>query len=167
MFIFFSKLSLKTLFSENEIKRFDNIFYFFAFTNFLGLSSFYMSFPLWPQLIIFLRFFFWLQSIISLLKNSLLFFFKHLSQENLIIFITCFIVYIEFLRVFIRFITLGFRLLANILGGHLIIELAYENSGNIFLIVALISYEGFVCFIQAVIFRILVYFYTVEAIEKF
>ena len=104
---------------------------------------------------------------ISLIKTSFLYFFKHLSQENLIILITCFIVYIEFLRIIIRFVTLGFRLLANILGGHLILELASENTSSIIVMFSLLSYETFVCFIQAVIFRILVFFYTVESIEKF
>ena len=69
--------------------------------------------------------------------------------------------------IFIRFITLGFRLLANILGGHLIIELAIQNTKSLIIIIFLFSYEFFVSIIQAIIFTILVFFYTVESMEKY
>ena len=118
-------------------------------------------------MIVFLRFSFWLQSVFRIIKTSFINFLSHFSQENLIILITCFIVYIEILRITIRFLTLAFRLLANILGGHLIIELANRNSGNFFLIIGLFSYEIFVSIIQSVIYSILIYYYTLESLEKF
>lgn len=139
----------------------------FLFINIFGLTAFYIALPLWPILILFLRFFFWSQRILRLLKRSFINFIRHFSQENLIILITCFIVYIEVLRITIRFVTLAFRLIANILGGHLIIELAISNSGNLFVLIALFSYELFVAIIQATIFRILIFYYTVEALEKY
>jgi F0F1-type ATP synthase membrane subunit a len=158
---------LFNLFSKNEIKFIDRIFFIFFLRNTLGLSAFFISFSLWPSLIIFLSIRFWFQNIFNLIKVSFLNFLSHFSQENLIILITCFIVYIEILRITIRFLTLAFRLLANILGGHLIIELANTNSGNIFLLVGVFSYEIFVSTIQATIYRILIYYYTLESLEKF
>jgi F0F1-type ATP synthase membrane subunit a len=64
-------------------------------------------------------------------------------------------------------LTLAFRLLANILGGHLILELAGENSSSWLLIIGLRSYEVFVAVVQAIIFSILVYYYTLESLEKY
>ena len=139
----------------------------FILRNLLGLTAFFISYSLWPILIVFLRFSFWLQSVFRIIKTSFVNFLSHFSQENLIILITCFIVYIEILRITIRFLTLAFRLLANILGGHLIIELANRNSGNFFLIIGLFSYEIFVSIIQSVIYSILIYYYTLESLEKF
>ena len=139
----------------------------FILRNLLGLTAFFISYSLWPILIVFLRFSFWLQSVFRIIKTSFINFLSHFSQENLIILITCFIVYIEILRITIRFLTLAFRLLANILGGHLIIELANRNSGNFFLIIGLFSYEIFVSIIQSVIYSILIYYYTLESLEKF
>ena len=78
----------------------------------------------------------------------------------------CCIVYIEVIRIVIRSLTLAFRLMANLLGGHLIIELARENSNSKLLIIALTSYEVFVSIVQAIIFSLLVYFYHQEALEK-
>lgn len=167
LFLIFNKNYLFKIFAEFEIKFVDNLFFLFSLRNILGLRAFYMSFPLWPTIIIFLRFSFWLRRVFNLLKISLINFFKHFAQENLIILITCFIVYIEILSILIRFLTLAFRLLANILGGHLIIELAKENSGNIVLIISLFRYEIFVSLIQAVIYTILIFFYTIESLEKY
>lgn len=143
------------------------MFFFFILINILSLRAYFIAFTLWPQIIIFIRISFWLQRVIRLIKTSFLNFLRHFSQENLIILITCFIVYIEIIRILIRFFTLAFRLLANILGGHLIIELAIENSGNLIIITCLFSYEIFVSIIQATIFRILIYYYTIESLEKY
>lgn len=46
-------------------------------------------------------------------------------------------------------------------------ELCIINSGNLFLIIRLFSYEVFVSLIQAVIYTILIYYYTLESLEKF
>jgi len=75
------------------------------------------------------------------------------------------IVIIEILSLFIRRVTLRFRLLANIIGGHLIIELGFQwlPKGILFLI----FYEYFVRFVQAIIFSILINSYINERLEAY
>ena len=86
---------------------------------------------------------------------------SHFAQVGLGLLMCCCIVFIEVVRLLIRSLTLAFRLLANILGGHLILELAGENSSRWLLIIGLRSYEVFVAIVQAIIFSILVYYYFI------
>lgn len=149
-----------------DLKLGDSLFYLFVLTNILGLTSFFMSFPLWPQSMIFISFIFWLTRVIALLSKSILNLLNHFSQVDLTLFICCLIVFIEVLSLCIRRITLAFRLLANILGGHLILELASTNHVRKIIIVFLFTYELFVSFVQSLIFSTLIYYYTLEGLEK-
>lgn len=68
---------------------------------------------------------------------------------------------IEIFRNFLRPITLNLRLIANVMGGHLIAELISDikMTKSFFF---LTGYETFVCFIQALIFSILTFNYIKE-----
>lgn len=69
---------------------------------------------------------------------------------------------IEILRSLIRPLTLGLRLCANILGGHLIFDLLGEFGRGVLVYLRLRLYERFVRIIQGVIFSLLLLSYIEE-----
>lgn len=73
---------------------------------------------------------------------------------------------IEILRRLIRPLTLGMRLCANITGGHLITELIEEIGGATMSATLIGFYELFVCFIQRLIFSLLLLRYFRESSES-
>lgn len=86
---------------------------------------------------------------------------KNFSPSKLLIILTIFVGGIEIFRNFLRPITLNLRLIANVMGGHLIAELISDikMTKSFFF---LTGYETFVCFIQALIFSILTFNYIKE-----
>lgn len=166
-FLFINKLYFFSVYDKNELKWLDILFYFFIVSNLLGLSSFFLSFPLWPLVMIFISFTFWGARVLNLFKIRTVNLVSHFAQVGLRLFMCCCMVFIEVISLCIRRLTLAFRLLANILGGHLILELAGENRNRWLLIIGLSSYEVFVRIVQAIIFSILVYYYSLESLEKY
>lgn len=150
-----------------EFKVFNSLFVLFLVSNLLGLSSLYLSLTLFPFLMVLLSFIFWLRRIFNLLRKSVFSLVSHFALEDLNLVMCCCMVFIEVIRVFIRSITLAFRLLANLLGGHLMLELGSENTRRYLVLIGVRSYEVFVSIIQAVIFSILLYYYSLESIEKY
>jgi len=69
---------------------------------------------------------------------------------------------IEITRTFIRPLILGLRLIANILGGHLIVELIWDIARFYPALIFLGFYENFICIIQGVIFSLLATNYYAE-----
>jgi len=86
---------------------------------------------------------------------------KNFSPGNLLIALTLFVGAIEVFSGLLRPLTLNLRLIANVMGGHLIAELMRDIKlvKSLFF---LTIYETFVCFIQALIFSILVFNYVKE-----
>lgn len=166
IFLIFLKLEKIIVFRSSEIIWLDSLFWFMIFSNVLGLTSFYLPLSLWPLFLIFCRFLFWCISVRRGLKEAFISFFSHFSQPNLNLFACFIIVFIEVTRVIIRILTLAFRLLANILGGHLILEIVRENRNSWLALWGYRCYEIFVCFVQAIIFSILIYYYCLESLEK-
>ncbi len=73
---------------------------------------------------------------------------------------------IEFLRRVIRPLTLGMRLCANIMGGHLIFDLLGVFNRGVISYLCIRFYEVFVCIIQGIIFSLLVLRYRAESEER-
>lgn len=111
-----------------SINLLTTIFIFITFSNIIGLLpftftptshivvSFRLSLPIWLRVIIFIS------------KNQSTSFFAHLVPKGSPISLSAFIVLIETIRLLIRPITLGIRLRANIIAGHLLIRLLNETS---------------------------------------
>jgi len=94
-------------------------------------------------------------------ENSFQHTLKNFSPSNLLVGLTLFVGAIEIFRGFLRPLTLNLRLIANVMGGHLIAELIRDIKmfKSLFFLAA---YETFVCFIQALIFSILTFNYIKE-----
>ena len=93
-------------------------------------------------------------------------FLSHITPSDLPLLGAPLIAIIEVLRRLIRPLTLGMRLCANITGGHLITELIEEIGGGLISSTMVGFYELFVCFIQSLIFRLLLLRYFSERTES-
>lgn len=138
------------------------LFLFLIINNLIGLSLTIEPISVWPIWTIFIRFLIWISSIIKVFKNRINIFLKHLVPRNLNLIISFGLFTIEFLRNYIRSITLGLRLLANIASGHLFCELILEQRSRVIFLRRFLCYEIFVAIIQALIFSLLTITYLEE-----
>lgn len=144
----------------------EKLFLFIILINFCGLVGRWDSFSGWPLFTLLFRFSVWISTIFRWLNNNFQRFFRHLTPRGLPWFTGILITFIEIFRILIRPLTLGIRLCANILGGHLIFDLIEEFSLSISRQILLTLYERFVCFIQALIFSLLTIRYFEEGVEN-
>jgi len=124
----------------------ESIFFVLILLNLCGLRSSWVPYTCWPVMMLLLSFATWGAST-SLACNSLCI--GGVSVRSRL-----FLAVIEILSRIIRPLTLGIRLCANILGGHLITELASS--------ICIGAYESFVCMMQGLIFALLVTCYLEE-----
>lgn len=113
----------------------------------------------------------WIRAVVYSLKSSMRGFLAHLLPYGSPTILSPFLVVIELLRVSIRPVSLRVRLLANITGGHLIINLLEEGLSSAVLLVLpfsiaayvlLLAAELFVSFIQSYVLSKLVSIYWEE-----
>lgn len=139
--------------------------YLFIF-NRLGLTNSWVPLTCWPVLVILIRFRVWCSTVIRWVSVDLISFISHITPSDLPLLGGPLISIIEVLRALIRPLTLGIRLCANITGGHLITELLEEIGGGLISSTIVGFYELFVCFIQSLIFRLLLLRYFSESTES-
>lgn len=139
--------------------------YIFVF-NALGLTNSWVPLTCWPVFVIMLRFRVWGATIVRWVRVDLIRFLSHMTPSDLPLLGAPLIAVIEILSRLIRPLTLGIRLCANITGGHLITELIEEIGGGLISSTLVGFYELFVCFIQRLIFRLLLLSYFRESSES-
>lgn len=155
----FSKFSffLRNLFNfiNNDFNKVNNsklslrfliiIFIFNIILNLINIFPYSFCFNSQINIFIFIRLLIWLSCI---LYSCIFFFYEiifHLTPRGCPLLIRFFIVVIEFIRIIIRPITLGVRISANLISGHLLIHLLTEFSFFLFNL-------NFIIFILSLIF---------------
>lgn len=156
-----------TLFNFSLIRRNENVFFeglavMLFLRNFTRETRNWMFFTIWPLVLFSCRFSSWLCSIFQRFSERREQMLKNYPPSKLISPLSLAVGAIEVFRTILRPITLGLRLMANVIGGHLILEFIRERKINtrVFFIA---NYELFVCFMQAIIFVLLIFNYNKEA----
>ena len=136
----------------------ESIFFVLILLNLCGLRSSWVPYTCWPVMMLLLSFATWGASTLQWVTCNWQRHLAHTTPSNLQLAGRIPLALIEILSRIIRPLTLGIRLCANILGGHLITELA-SSIGAIMIISA---YESFVCMMQGLIFSLLLTRYFEE-----
>lgn len=169
--IFFIYFNFSNFFINNFLKRSlkqkdflirEKLFLLFILINFCGLRGRWESFRGWPPFILVISTFCWIRVVVRWGIKSYKEIISHLTPTNLFFLRAIGLSFIEFLRNIIRPLTLGIRLCANIIGGHLILDLITEIKVSFFGKLSFSLYEIFVCFIQRLIFSLLILSYLEE-----
>jgi len=143
----------------------EKVFIFLSSVSLIGLMGSWLPLQVYPLFIFFLSFCLWGSAILTWVCSNFRTFFSHHTPRDLNFFIGPVISLIEIIRTVLRPMILGLRLIANIIGGHLLIELIWEILGSYSLLRFLGLYECFVCLIQRVIFSLLAIDYYSEVGE--
>lgn len=148
------------------------VFFSILFLNIARINPYF--FPTTVHTIFSLRasWFTWLAIIISSLTYKISKFLAQFLPLGTPLWLAPFISIIEFFRTSVRPVTLGFRLTANIIIGHIILSLArlsliISKSFPVFLIIFFVFrfyfvFELIICFIQAGVFSLLSSIYVAE-----
>ena len=140
----------------------EKIFLILVFFNLVGLLNSWLPVQIFPLILFSLSFCLWSTAIITWINFRFLGFFKHHTPQGLSFFLGPVIALIEIIRTFLRPIILRLRLMANILGGHLMTELTWDIANYYPALLFLSLYENFICVIQSIIFSLLATDYYIE-----
>lgn len=141
----------------------EKVFCLLVLLNFIGLRGRWLPIEAWPSITFFTSFCLWGAVIIGWIKTDWQTLIAHHTPKDLFVYSGPIIAIIEVLRTLIRPLTLGIRLRANILGGHLVTELLWDISASKIGLVLVGAYESFVCLVQGIIFSLLALSYYEEA----
>lgn len=169
---------LRSLFSGFSLQKtaFFSVFCFILVANLLGLLpfGFCLRRQVWFRVWLALCFFFVCVSIMFL--RGLVFFVGHFVPSGAPLFLGLFLFFIEVVSMFIRPLTLTLRLCANMTAGHVLLGLLSGLTSSLLLTksyflfslflalgVGFFFFELAVCFIQAIVFFLLLNSYISEA----
>lgn len=167
VFYFFFLLFVSVSFGADWDKAyFKLVFFFLLFSNLNGLCGSWNIIASWPFCLIFLSFMFWLNIVFYWGLCNYKTLLCHLVPLGINVLGLFPMFLIELRSLFIRPFTLSLRLMVNILAGMLFFDLIESFGFGFFSFFFLGCYEAFVCFMQSLIYSLLVLNYNEEGFQR-